>query len=96
MLQLTSPIKFNRHQQPIGLPRANIAKNQAVTLVAWGSTKFGGSVHNDLRKLNANSMLHDECEQRHEGMMKINPNEFCTLIAKGTGACQVCVPYICM
>lgn len=95
MLQLTRPIKFNQRQQAVALPRTDIGNKQPVTLIAWGTSYFGGPIHNDLRKLNANTMLHDECQKIQGSAMKIHQYEFCTLIASGTGACRVC-DYICI
>ncbi|XP_050448693.1 chymotrypsin-1-like [Cataglyphis hispanica] len=87
LLELSSPITVNEVQKPISLPESDVQKNEAVTLVAWGSTGFMRPVHDDLRKLNAKIMLADECQKYHR-LMRINDKEFCTLISRGTGACN--------
>lgn len=87
LLELSKPIVVNDKQKPIALPTSNLKRNEDVTLVAWGSAGFMRPVHNDLQKLNAKSMLPDECQNYHK-QMRINNNEFCTLIARGTGACN--------
>ncbi|KAL6442557.1 hypothetical protein ACFW04_002611 [Cataglyphis niger] len=87
LLELSSPITVNEMQKPIDLPGPDVQRDEAVTLVAWGSTGFMRPLHNDLRKLNAKIMLSDEC-QKHHRLMHINDSEFCTLISRGTGACN--------
>jgi secreted trypsin-like serine protease len=88
VLELSAPISFNNRQQPIRLPISNEVRNEAVTIVAWGSTGYRQRVHDNLQKLNARVMLQDECQRHHQNFMQVHPNEFCTLITRGTGACN--------
>lgn len=87
--QLSTAITFNARQQPIKLPTSGTVRGESVTIVAWGSTGYRQRVHNDLQKLDARVMLQDECQRYHQNFMKVHPNEFCTLITHGTGACNV-------
>jgi len=87
LIELAAPISFNNRQQPIKLPTSDLTKGESVTIVAWGSRGFLRPVHNDLQKLDAKCMLADECQRYHK-LMHVSQNEFCTLITKGTGACN--------
>ncbi|XP_011867932.1 PREDICTED: chymotrypsin-1-like [Vollenhovia emeryi] len=88
LIKLTEPIEFGPTQQAIKLPTKDIAKGDAVTIAAWGSTGFGKPIHDNLQKLNAKAMLPEECQAYHSFLMHINKNEVCTLITKGTGLCH--------
>ncbi|CAL1687664.1 unnamed protein product [Lasius platythorax] len=87
LLELAAPISFNSKQQPIKLPTSDLTKGESVTIVAWGSRGFLRPVHDDLQKLDAKCMPADECQKYHK-LMPVSENEFCTLITKGTGACN--------
>ncbi|XP_011867927.1 PREDICTED: chymotrypsin-1-like [Vollenhovia emeryi] len=89
LIKLAAPVQFGPTQQPIKLPTRNIAKDDSVTIAAWGSTGFRKAIHNNLQKLHAKAMLPDLCQQYHKNSMPIHSsNEFCTLITYGTGLCN--------
>lgn len=82
-------MKFNPRQQPIRLPSTDVARNDPVTVVAWGKSGAKNAVHNNLQKLDARCMPANECQLYHQNFMSIHRNEFCTLISYGTGTCNV-------
>lgn len=88
LIKLSTPIQYGPTVQPVKLPGKNIAKDDAVTIAAWGSTGFRRPIHNNLQKLSAKAMLPDLCQQYHQNFMPIHKYEFCTLITYGTGLCN--------
>lgn len=86
---MAEPIRFNNNQMPFNLPTSDLREGEDVTLVAWGRSGAGKPIHNDLQKLDAKSMLSNRCQWYHQGIMGIHNDEFCTLITKGTGTCNV-------
>jgi len=89
LIKLATPIQFSSSAQAIKLPSRDIAANDAVTIAAWGSTGYGRPIHNDLQKLSSKAMPPNICQEYHKGVMRVHQtNEFCTLIAKGTGLCH--------
>lgn len=87
--QLKEPIIFDDKQKPIMLPTLDPQENDDVTIVAWGSTGFLKPRHNDLQKLDAQYMSANKCRTKVIRLLTVHDKEFCTLISRGTGVCNV-------
>ncbi|XP_011688321.1 PREDICTED: chymotrypsin-1-like [Wasmannia auropunctata] len=83
---LASDIKYDSTQKPIKLPTSPAKENDPCTIAAWGRTGRGQSVHNNLRKMDANVMLPKTCQPATTD--KIGENECCTYIKRGRGTCN--------
>ncbi|MFI5532904.1 S1 family serine peptidase [Kitasatospora sp. NPDC051853] len=88
LIQLAQPLQENAGQRPVRLPTSAPYRGERVTVTAWGLTGDKQRVHNDLRKIDAQVMLHDECRTYLQGIMEVGSKEFCTLIGTGTGTCN--------
>ncbi|EFN86058.1 Chymotrypsin-1 [Harpegnathos saltator] len=87
ILKLSQPMVFNERQKPVKLPFKNIIPGVPLKVVTWGAQGFRQRVHNDLRKIEGNSMEASEC-QRYHRYMKIDKLEFCILIRAKVGTCN--------
>jgi len=88
IIKLASPIELGPNQKAIALPTRDIAKDDKVTIAAWGSTGFRQPIHDNLQKLSSTVMLPEECQKYHLLLMNVHKSELCTLITKGTGLCH--------
>jgi secreted trypsin-like serine protease len=89
LLQLSSPLVYTDHIQPVCLP-SNIddllVAGQSVFVTGWGSTSSGGSVSPTLRQVIVPTLTPDQCQAQY-GAGNIDGTMLCAGVG-GKDSCQ--------
>jgi secreted trypsin-like serine protease len=89
LLQLSAPLTFTDHIQPVCLPMNEddlLVEGTPMFCTGWGSTSEGGSVSSQLRQVIVPSLSMDHCTQQY-GANEIDDTMICAG-RRGVDSCQ--------
>lgn len=65
VLRLSKNITFGGNVAKIGLDQGYVAENSSAVLSGWGTTKYPGSVPDDLQYINLTTISYSKCKARY-------------------------------
>ncbi|KAH8357936.1 hypothetical protein KR200_001375 [Drosophila serrata] len=89
LLQLADRVTFSQRVQPVRLPepRQTTPGNISVILAGWGLNKTGGSVQEQLQKVQLQVFSDKECSERHQ--VQLHDSQICAGLPEGgKGQCS--------
>lgn len=85
ILELVSPIEFDKTKQPIALPKQNeeVEDGAVVVTSGWGNTQSSSESNKQLRTVDVPVVNSNVCVQAYKGMGEVTPRMICAGFEKG-------------
>lgn len=87
LIKLKNDVRLDYNIQPIELNKKYVAEDEWGFIAGWGTTKYPGSVPNNLQMVYALTISVDLC-QRYPQYQIVSENQICTTTERREGACH--------